>query len=132
MSLKPSELILIDGPSGLSRLRHNEFPKGQELSLGFGSLSPKSDSVDVAQNASVAADPEVKNYRVSIEHTFISRCEVFENLIPVLMVNSGSYLCVFLVWLVMIAFIYKNNTFPLQKTLAIIPFLKALENLLFS
>lgn len=42
------------------------------------------------------------------------------------------YFVVFMVWCVMVSVVHKNNSFPLQKTLMVIPFLKALENLLFT
>lgn len=75
---------------------------------------------------------ETEEFVAYIQHTFIERCSVFENLIPIVMVDSILYLVVFIIWCILVGVVFKNNSFPLQKTLTVIPFLKALENFLFT
>ena len=85
----------------------------------LNTLIPVTD--DKVANGTVNDDPPTPDppvpvpalFTASIEHTFIQRCEVFENLIPILMVNSIFYFLVFIIWCIMISFIYKNNSFPL-------------------
>lgn len=65
-------------------------------------------------------------------HTFIERCYVLENLIPFMYVDTIAFFVMFLVWLLFVTNLRKEQSFPVQRILSMIPFLKALENFLYA
>merc|ERR1712166_1255148 len=111
LTIKSSELYLND-----------DLPLQNPLTVDLSPFNPLIPVTnDKVANDTVTDDPPTPDppvpvpalFTASIEHTFIQRCEVFENLIPILMVNSIFYFLVFIIWCIMISFIYKNNSFPL-------------------
>ena len=111
LTIKSSELYLND-----------DLPLQNPLTVDLSPLNPLIPVTnDKVANDTVTDDPPTPDppvpvpalFTASIEHTFIQRCEVFENLIPILMVNSIFYFLVFIIWCIMVSFIYKNNSFPL-------------------
>lgn len=70
------------------------------------------------------------HYEVRLEHKFVEYCYVFDSLIPIIEVTVALYFIVILIWVYVVYMLRKEQAFPVQKILTMLPILKMIESLL--
>ena len=66
-----------------------------------------------------------------MDHQFIQRCYIFDNLVPLIGFVTFLFVVLLAIWVVFVYNLRKDQAFPVQKILTLVPILKCLEDLLY-
>ena len=66
-----------------------------------------------------------------MDHQFIQRCYIFDNLVPLIGFVSFIFVVILAIWIVFVYNLRKDQAFPVHEILTFVPILKCLEDLLY-